>query len=228
MCRLKSRPDLSGKKPAMNSPFSDSSSRHPLLESYQFLLYSVGVGDGQFDIENEKSIVKRGYSLRARVGRGVHAIEFKVGEVCVTDVVTPSVRGWPDDARLVSYPCVDDRENAYFVGGRVEYTGAVGAEILQGHQYCYFLDEMVGYARQVKALFVKWDHFEEGESGEDVRGLGASSLSVVNMQPRAGEVHVQAWHLDGSCGLVVRTQAIFELVATSVVRRRSSRGRVEE
>ncbi len=219
---------------------SDSSNRHPLVESYQFLLYSSAVSDNGFDFVDRRTIRKRRYEIDAWVGRGGHRVCFRAGDVCVTDIVVPSGAGWPEENRLGSFGCAGDHECAYFIGGQIEYTGAVQAEILKEHQYGFFLDEMVEYARQVKALMIKWDHVEgaggvggegagnqgDSEGGVSGLGLGASSVSVISLQPMAGEAHVQAWHLDGSCGLVVRTQAIFELIPTAVVKRRGIRRRV--
>ena len=41
--------------------------------------------------------------------------------------------------------------------------------------------------------------------------LGKPSLSLLEMQRFAEEVHVQSYHLRSDCGLVLRTQTIFRI-----------------
>ena len=73
-------------------------------------------------------------------------------------------------------------------------------ETLSGHLYMSTYQEMIEHARQERCLQVSWT--DENEP---------ASLSVIDVQRHASEVHLQAYHLRGDCGLVLRTQSIFQI-----------------
>ena len=121
---------------------------------------------------------------------------------CVVEVVTPSEDQLPDTGLLTTIPCAGEREHEERFGEYVNYMTTVQTEVVSDSLYRDTLAEMQDYARNLEAQWCRWRQ----------PGCRQDNLSILDVQLWKKEVHAQAWHLDSCCGLVLRTQAIFELV----------------
>ncbi len=59
---------------------------------------------------------------------------------------------------------------------------------------------MLEHARECETLTSVWTD-----------ELGKPNLSLVDVQRYSDEVHIQGYHLRSDCGLVLRTQSIFQV-----------------
>ena len=73
-------------------------------------------------------------------------------------------------------------------------------EVLSDHLYLGTYQEMIEHARNAQTLLSVWnDH------------IGKPNMSLLDMQRHRDQMHVQSYHLRSDCGLVLRTQSIFQL-----------------
>ena len=73
-------------------------------------------------------------------------------------------------------------------------------EMLSDHLYLSTFNELVEHAKSCDGLVTSWD--------EDA---GRHNLSLIDLQRYRHEVHLQSYHLRADCGLVLRTQSIFQV-----------------
>ena len=74
-------------------------------------------------------------------------------------------------------------------------------ELLTDHLYLGTYNEMMEHGRKFDGLMSVWSE----------RELAHPNLSLVDMQRFADQIHVQSYHLRSDCGLVLRTQTIFQV-----------------
>ena len=79
---------------------------------------------------------------------------------------------------------------------------SIQTETLSDHLYVGTYRELLDHARSANSLLVQWD---------DENGKG--NLSILDMQRFRDEVHMQGYHMRSDCGLVLRTQSMFQLAA---------------
>jgi hypothetical protein len=73
-------------------------------------------------------------------------------------------------------------------------------ETLSDHLYLGTYKEMLAHARESDSLISIWTD----ESGKP-------NLSVLDVQSTRTELHLQGYHLRSDCGLVLRTQSMFQI-----------------
>jgi hypothetical protein len=73
-------------------------------------------------------------------------------------------------------------------------------ETLTDHLYLSTYNEMMEHGRNEECLMSVW-----------ADEIGKPNLSLIDRQRYGDEVHVQAYHLRSDCGLVLRTQSIFQI-----------------
>lgn len=141
--------------------------------------------------------------MESWIARGTHMMRFQCGDYCVVEVITPDDRGFPHAGRLKTIPCAGERDHAQLIGDRIQYTTAVQTELLEPNLYKSYLKEMIEFARQNDGLI----------ECSAAKSSKYDNVSILCIQSLKYEVHAQTWHLDASCGLIVRSQAIFEVAA---------------
>lgn len=80
----------------------------------------------------------------------------------------------------------------------------IQTETLSEHLYLGTYKEMVAHARESDSVVTVWT---------DERGK--PNLSLLDMQRYRSEIHIQGYHLRSDCGLVLRTQSMFQVVANA-------------
>ena len=73
-------------------------------------------------------------------------------------------------------------------------------ETLTDHLYRGTYNEMLDHGAAADTIKVAWED-----------EMGRSNLSLLDFQRYRDEVHVQSYHLRSDCGLVLRTQSIFQI-----------------
>lgn len=156
--------------------------------------------------------------------QGQHLLRFERGPICASELVTDQENGLPTAGAVAAFLCAGERDFEHdFVGshgarasggsngaahgstngsspghGRVVYMTTVQTETLSENLYIATCEEMVAHSREHDSLVHSWDE------------PGGRGMSIVDVQKYAHEVHVQAYHLLPTGGIVIRTQTIFE------------------
>ncbi|MDX2130501.1 MAG: DUF2617 family protein [Planctomycetota bacterium] len=171
-----------------------------VLQGYQVVLYSRALHPELFQLKGRKVVRDEDYELEAWVLPGQHALRFEHRALCVSELVTDSERGVPQQGIVSAFLCAGERDFEHqFPQDKVNYMTTVQTESLSESLYSATFNEMLDYSRQHQSLSHRW------------RDEAGACLSVIDIQRMSREVHVQSYHLIASAGLVLRTQTIFEV-----------------
>ena len=133
---------------------------------------------------------------------------------CICEVVTEQPDPLLDASLLASFPCAGERDHEERLSDAALYMTTIQTETLSEHLYVGTYKEMMQHVRESNSLFVAWTD-----------EAGRPNLSLLDLQRYRNEVHLQAYHLRSDCGLVLRTQSMFqvELAKPAASSRRSGR-----
>jgi hypothetical protein len=173
-------------------------SKSSLLQSYKIVLYRRALHPEFFEIRDRSHLAHNDYELETWIMRGSHLLRFQCNGLCFTEVITESDENLPERGLVASLPCAGERDHEQEFPEKVQYITTVQTETLTDHLFDASYREMLEFARSEQCVHHVWD--------ED----GAKCLSLVDIQRYKREVHAQAYHLLGSCGLILRSQSIFE------------------
>jgi hypothetical protein len=181
----------------MNIPAKSNS-----LQTYQLLLYRRALHPELFQLKARRTLSHNGYEFEAWIMPGAHLLRFQIPGVCASELVTDQNSGLPTEGAVTSFPCAGEHEFEYrFDPGRVKYVVSVQTETLTDNLYAATYLEMLDFAEETESLVHKWTDND-----------GGKCLSLLDIQRMTREVHAQSYHLIAQCGLVLRTQTIFENV----------------
>lgn len=124
------------------------------------------------------------------------------GAACVCEIVTDQAEQIPDRGMLSSFPCAGERDHEEKIADGLLYMTTIQTETLSEHLYVGTYKEMMQHGREANSLVSAW-------TDEN----GRPNLSLLDVQRYRNEVHVQAYHLRSDCGLVLRTQSMFQVDA---------------
>jgi hypothetical protein len=165
------------------------------------LLFRNALHPEFFEIDGRRRIQHGEYEFEMWLFRGGHAVRFEYDGLCATEVVTDSpIESLPDRGLVASMPCAGEKDHESEFADRIAYVTSMQTETLTDHLYGGTHDELVEHARNGDGLVSMWTD-----------ELGKANLSLADMQRFADEVHVQSYHLRSDCGLVLRTQSIFQI-----------------
>ena len=170
------------------------------LQAYNMLVYKNALHPEFFGIESRHRIEYGEYEFEAWIFRGGHALRFQHDETCIVEVVCEDAENLPDRGRATTLPCAGERDHEAKFGDHVIYMTSIQTEILTEHLYLGTYREMLEHGSEGQTLMSVWeDH------------TGKPNMSLVDMQRFNDELHVQSYHLRSDCGLVLRTQSIFQV-----------------
>ena len=175
-------------------------SKTTTLAAYNMLIYRSALHPEFFRIEGRRRIEHGEYEFEIWVFRGGHALRFERGDLCVTELVTDQVDHLPERGLVASMPCAGEKDHEAEFSDRIGYMTSMQTEILSDHLYLSTYNEMIEHGREWDPLMSVW-------SDEP----GKPNLSLVDMQRYRDQVHIQAYHHRSDCGLVLRTQSIFQV-----------------
>ncbi len=170
------------------------------LQSYSMLLYRNALHPEFFGIEGRRRIEHGDYEFEAWVFRGGHALRFQHDGMCLSEIVVDEPEQLPERGQIGSFPCAGERDHDTTFGERLFYVTSMQTELLSDHLYLGTYDEMLTHGRACNGLLSVWT--------DEAR---KRNLSLLDMQRFSNEVHVQSYHLRSDCGLVLRTQSIFQV-----------------
>lgn len=179
----------------MNVPAKPNS-----LQTYHMVFYNRALHPEVFSLRGRRVLQHGGYEAEGWLMAGSHSVRFEYKTVCASELVTDMDRNLPMQGVINAFVCAGEHEYEHrFTKAGVTYMATVQTESLSENVYASTFEEMLEFATVNDALKHEW----EDEFGR--------SLSVLDMQRHANEVHAQAYHLLASSGLVLRTQTIFEV-----------------
>ena len=160
------------------------------LQSYHMLLYRNALHPEFFGIEGRRRIEHGEYEFEAWIFRGGHALRFQHDGVCLSEIVTDQPEHLPERGVVGAFPCAGERDHDATFGDRLVYMTSMQTELLSDHLYLGTYNEMLEHGREFDGLLSAWM--------ED--GAAKPSLSLIDMQRFADQVHVQSYHLRNDFG----------------------------
>lgn len=170
------------------------------LQAYNMLVYRNALHPEFFRIEGRDRICYGGYDFEAWITRGGHAFRFQHDDICISEVVTEHMQQCPEKGLVTAMPCAGERDHDSDFSERVAFVTTMQTETLSDHLYLSTYNEMLEHGRDGDCLMSVWTD----ESGKP-------NLSLIDVQRYADEIHAQSYHLRSDCGLVLRTQSIFQI-----------------
>ncbi|MFO0875469.1 MAG: DUF2617 family protein [Phycisphaerales bacterium] len=180
----------------------NSLSKTSSLQAYNMLLFRKAVHPEFFGIDARRRIEHGDYDLEAWIFRGGHVVRFQHDGACICELVTDQGDQVPDRGLMSSFPCAGERDHEERISDRLIYMTTIQTETLSEHLYLGTYKEMLHHSRESNSLVSAWTD-----------ELGKPNLSLLDIQRYRNEVHIQAYHLRSDCGLVLRTQSMFQTKA---------------
>jgi hypothetical protein len=176
------------------------SSKTTSLQAYNLALFRTALHPEFFQIDGRSRITHGDYEFEAWISRGGHAIRFEHNGLCLCEVVAEELDHLPERGHVTTLPCAGEKDHEQEFADRVLYVTSMQTETLSDHLYLSTYNEMLEHGRDGECLMSVWTD-----------ELGKPNLSLLDTQRYGDEVDVQAYHLRSDCGLVLRTQTIFEI-----------------
>lgn len=174
--------------------------RSTTLQSYTMLVYRKALHPEFFGIEGRHRISGDGADFEGWIFRGGHAARFQMDGQCVTEVVVEQSDTLPERGLVSSLPCAGEKDFEERFSRRLLYMTSMQTETLSDHLYMSTYKEMIEHARESDAIMSVWTDDN-----------GRPNLSLLDMQRYRNEVHLQGYHLRSDCGLILRTQSLFQV-----------------
>ena len=171
------------------------------VQAYNMVLYRNAVHPEFFGIEGRRRIEHGEYEFEAWIFRGGHALRFEHDSQCMTEIISDQVDQLPERGQSGIFPCAGEKDHESTMGDNVVYLTSMQTEVLTDHLYLGTYNEMLEHGRESNGLMSVWTENAHSKP----------SLSLLDMQRFAEEVHVQSYHLRADCGLDLRSQSIFQL-----------------
>jgi hypothetical protein len=165
---------------------------------YELAFFDHAIPGERFPDRIIRSFSKPDYRLEAWVLPGQHVFRFEHRGAAASELVTDQQSHWPYFQPTARLLCAGEREFEHRFKG-VVYMTTVVTETLAQNLFRSTLEEAVKFAEQESGIVCRWD---------DASGPCASVLEI---QSEVDQIHLQAYHMIASQGLVVRTQSLFEL-----------------
>src|SRR5439155_7926485 len=133
---------------------------------------------------------------------GGHVISFRAGKNTLTEVIRLNQDPLTDRGLIQSIPCRGEKYHETTAGENIRYMISTQEETLTQTLYDATKHEIATYANKRELM-----------SGETpAREESGACLSVLDIERRSHELLVQSFHLFDENQMVIKTQAIIEVV----------------
>jgi hypothetical protein len=166
------------------------------------LLYQRGLHPELFKILGSEQVVRRAYEGDIWLVEGGHVVTFSAGKTTLVEVIVNNHEPLNDRNLLQSIQCRGERYHETTVGGNVRYMISTQEEQLTQTLYDATRHEISTYASKRELMTA------EGNLAND----GGGFLSVLDIERRSHELLVQSFHLFDENQMVIKTQAILEVI----------------
>jgi hypothetical protein len=166
------------------------------------LLYQRTLHPELFKIYATEQVSRRAYEADIWLVEGGHVISFTAGKTTLAEVIVTGPNQLPDRGLMQSIPCRGEKYHETTVGANVKYMISTQEEQLTQTLYDATKHEIASYAAKRELMMA--DVPANGEVG--------GSLSVLDIERRSHELLVQSFHLSDDNLMVIKTQAIVEVI----------------
>jgi Protein of unknown function DUF2617 len=166
------------------------------------LLYQRTLHPEFFKILEGEQVSRRAYEADIWLVEGGHVITFTAGKSTLSEVIVTNNDTLNDRNLLQSIQCRGEKYHEMTVGGNVRYMISTQEEQLTQTLYEATRNEISLYAAKRELMTA------EGQLPGDAGGF----LSVLDIERRSHELLVQSFHLFDENNMVIKTQAILEVV----------------
>ena len=167
------------------------------------LLYQRTLHPELFRILASEQVSRRAYEADVWLVEGGHVISFTAGKNTLTEVIVTNNEPLTDRGLLQSIPCRGEKYHEMTApGGNIRYMISTQEEQLTQTLYDATKHEISTYAAKRELMNAETPATPE---------TGAT-LSVLDIERRSHELLVQSFHLFDENQMVIKTQAIIEVV----------------
>lgn len=169
------------------------------------LLYQKALHPELFKILASEQVARRAYEADIWLVDGGHVISFNAGKNTLTEVIVTNNAPLTDRGLLQSIPCRGEKYHEMTAGGNIRYMISTQEEQLTQTLYDATRHEISSYAAKRELMTA------EIPANGDIGG----SLSVLDIERRSDELLVQSFHLFDDNQMVIKTQAIIEVIKSA-------------
>jgi hypothetical protein len=166
------------------------------------LLYQRTLHPELFRILASEQVSRRAYDADIWLVEGGHVITFVAGKQTLTEVIMTKNEPLTDRGLLQSIPCRGEKYHEETYGTNIRYMISTQEEQLTQTLYDATRHEISSYAAKRELMTAETP--ATPESG--------ATLSVLDIERRSHELLVQSFHLFDENQMVIKTQAIIEVM----------------
>jgi len=166
------------------------------------LLYQRTLHPELFRIHATEQVNRRVYEADIWLVDGGHVISFRAGKNTLTEVIRMNHDPLTDRGLLQSIPCRGEKYHETTTGENIRYMISTQEEQLTQTLYDATKHEISTYASKRELMNAEIP--ATAETG--------AALSVLDIERRSHELLVQSFHLFDENQMVIKTQAIFEVI----------------
>src|SRR5262249_8832995 len=166
------------------------------------LLYQRTLHPELFKISATEQVSRRAYEADIWLVDGGHVISFTAGKNTLTEVIVMGNETMTDRGLMQTIPCRGEKYHEMTAGGNIRYMISTQEEQLTQTLYDATRQEIQQYALKRELMSA------ETPATQDT----GASLSVLDIERRSHELLVQSFHLFDENQMVIKTQAIIEVV----------------
>ena len=166
------------------------------------LLYQRTLHPELFKILANEQVSRRAYEADIWLVEGGHVITFTSGKNTLSEVIVTNHEPLTDRGLLQSIPCRGEKYHEMTVGGALRYMISTQEEQLTQTLYDATREEISTYAQKRELMSAEVAATQES----------GGSLSVLDLERCSHELRVQSFHLFDENQMVIKTQAIIEVI----------------
>ena len=166
------------------------------------LLYQRTLHPELFRILATERVSRRAYDADIWLVEGGHVIALTAGKNTLTEVIVTNHEPLTDRGLLQSIPCRGERYHEMTAGENIKYMISTQEEQLTQTLYDATRHEIATYASRRELMSA------ETPAKDDMGAI----LSVLDIERRSHELLVQSFHLFDENQMVIKTQAIIEVI----------------
>ncbi len=166
------------------------------------LLYQRTLHPELFKILASEQVSRRAYEADIWLVEGGHVVMFTADRNTLTEVIMTKNEPMTDRGLIQTIPCRGERYHEMEAAGNVRYMISTQEEQMTQTLYDATRHEISTYAAKRELM----------TATTPPTGDTAGTLSVLDIERRSHELLVQSFHLFDENQMVIKTQAIFEVV----------------
>ncbi len=165
------------------------------------MLYQRALHPELFELQDRRMHRHGEYEAETWLVPGGHVVRYQADGQCLTETVVEDGDHLPEHGLLHALACLGEKDYELqpHESAKVGYVTTIQTEFLTDNLYASTYREMLDFADENESLCHEWIDIE-----------GGPNLSLLDVQKYRGEFHFQSYHMINFCGLVLRTQSIFE------------------